>query len=59
MIYAVPIEDVPFIEYPTIRFNESESVEMPFRYVKNEQGEPILPIGMKKLLFDDMDKAFE
>lgn len=32
---------------------------MPFRYVADAQGEPILPQGMRKLLQDDMDKSFD
>ena len=55
----VPMDKIPFIDSPTIRFDEVESVEMPFRYVRDSEGEPILPRGMKKLLQDDMDKAFE
>lgn len=55
----VPMEEIPFVDNPTIRFDEVESVEMPFRYVRDKEGEPILPRGMRKLLQDDMDKAFE
>ena len=47
------------MEYPTIQFNPQESVEMPFRYVKNEQGLPTLPKGMKELLHEDMNKGFD
>ena len=53
------MEKIPFVDNPTVRFDEVESVEMPFRYVRDNEGEPILPRGMKKLLQDDMDKAFE
>jgi ribosome biogenesis SPOUT family RNA methylase Rps3 len=55
----VPLSTIPFIDNPEFRFNENESVEMPFRYVTDKEGEPILPKGMRKLLKDDMDKGFE
>lgn len=32
---------------------------MPFRYVTDANGEPILPDGMRKLLQDDMEKGFD
>lgn len=47
---TVPLDKIPFVDHPTIRFNETESVEMPFRYVIDKQGEPILPEGMRELL---------
>jgi ribosome biogenesis SPOUT family RNA methylase Rps3 len=51
--------EIPYVEQPTIRFNDTESVEMPFRYVKDEHGEPTLPEGMRQLLYDDLDKSFD
>ncbi|KAI5288399.1 Cell death protease [Ascosphaera aggregata] len=39
----VPLENVPYVDYPELRINEHESTEMPFRYVKNDKGEPIMP----------------
>ncbi|KAM0791431.1 hypothetical protein ACM66B_005889 [Microbotryomycetes sp. NB124-2] len=56
---GIPYEKIAFVDHPTIRFDDHESVEMPFRYVKDDKGEPILPDGMKKLLRDDMDKGFD
>ncbi|SGY21115.1 BQ5605_C016g08198 [Microbotryum silenes-dioicae] len=55
----IPLDKVPFVNHPTIRFDEIESVEMPFRYVTDAQGEPILPKGMRELLREDMDKGFD
>ena len=58
--HAEPIDKLPYVDYPTIEFNASESVEMPFRYVKDSQtGLPTMPKGMKELLERDMDKGFE
>lgn len=31
------------MDFPELKFNEHESTEMPFRYVKTEDGEPIMP----------------
>lgn len=46
-----PIDQIPFIDDPTIKFDDNESVEMPFRYVKDQAtGQPILPPGMRELL---------
>ena len=60
VVLAGPIDKLPYVDYPTIEFNASESVEMPFRYVKDSQtGLPTMPKGMKELLERDMDKGFE
>lgn len=56
---TVPLDKIPFIDNPTFQFDEIESVEMPFRYVMDAQGEAILPVGMRQLLQDDMEKAFD
>ncbi|KAF5325451.1 hypothetical protein D9619_009971 [Psilocybe cf. subviscida] len=55
---GVPLDKIPFIDHPTIKFNAKESVEMPFRYIA-EGGEPKLPPGMKKHLHEDMNKGFD
>ncbi|KAJ3800974.1 SAM-dependent RNA methyltransferase [Lentinula aff. detonsa] len=67
----VPLDKIPYIDHPTIKFNAKESVEMPFRLLKfgivsnrqseyiAENGEPLLPPGMRELLFEDMNKGFE
>lgn len=40
---TVPLEEIPYIDYPELRINEHESTEMPFRYVKGSNGQPIMP----------------
>ncbi|KAF8688580.1 hypothetical protein RHS03_09547, partial [Rhizoctonia solani] len=50
VVDKVPLQDLPYVDHPTIRFNAKESVEMPFRYITDSKGEPILPEGMKALL---------
>lgn len=39
----VPLDKVPYVDYPELRLDEHETTEMPFRYVKDEQGKPIMP----------------
>ncbi|KAH3666425.1 hypothetical protein WICMUC_005693 [Wickerhamomyces mucosus] len=52
-------EDIKFIDYPEFRFNKSEAVEMPFRYILNEQGRPILPEGMFALIKKDSEQSLD
>lgn len=40
---VVPLEEVPYLDYPEILINEHERTEMPFRYVKDADGNPIMP----------------
>ena len=39
----MPLEQIAYVDYPEILINEHERTEMPFRYVKDAQGEPIMP----------------
>ncbi|KAF8634108.1 hypothetical protein AX15_001074 [Amanita polypyramis BW_CC] len=57
---GVRLDEIRYADMPTIRFNAREAVEMPFRYIAIGDGcEPQLPKGMKKLLRDELDRAFE
>jgi ribosome biogenesis SPOUT family RNA methylase Rps3 len=40
---VVPVDKIPFVDHPTIKVSKNESTEMPFRYVTNDAGEPIMP----------------
>jgi len=55
----MPLDKIPYVDYPTIKFNSKESVEMPFRYIAGDDGEPRLPPGMRQLLHDDLNKGFD
>ncbi|KAJ7068741.1 SAM-dependent RNA methyltransferase [Mycena amicta] len=55
----IPLDKIPYIDFPTIRFNAKESVEMPFRYIADDKNEPVLPPGMRKLLHEDLNKSFD
>ncbi|KAF9031361.1 DUF431-domain-containing protein [Hymenopellis radicata] len=54
----VPLDKIPYVDYPTITFNKQESVEMPFRYIATGS-EPRLPPGMRELLHEDLNKSFD
>lgn len=53
------LEDIQYLDFPELKFNEHESTEMPFRYVKGEDGKPIMPNGMVDLIKKDADKAID
>ncbi|KAK4684421.1 hypothetical protein P7C73_g5756, partial [Tremellales sp. Uapishka_1] len=55
----IPLDEIPFVDHPTITFNKHESIEMPFRYVATKEGEPILPPGMNKHLKADLDRTID
>jgi ribosome biogenesis SPOUT family RNA methylase Rps3 len=40
---AVPLDQVPYLDFPELKFNLHESTQMPFRYVSDESGNPIMP----------------
>jgi len=54
----IPLDEIPYVNFPTIVFNAKESVEMPFRYIA-DNGEPKLPPGMRELLHEDLNKSFD
>ena len=39
----VPVDKIPYIDHPEIKVSKNESTEMPFRYVKGDDGQPIMP----------------
>lgn len=54
----VPLQEIPYVDFPTIVFNAKESVEMPFRYIVRN-GQPVLPVGMREHLQKDLDRGFD
>lgn len=40
---TVALTEVPYTDHPELKIDEHESTQMPFRYVKTEDGEPIMP----------------
>lgn len=55
----VKFEDIKFLDYPEIRYNKYEATEMPFRYIVDENNEPILPEGMLKLIEKDAEQSID
>ncbi|CAI7642975.1 unnamed protein product [Penicillium manginii] len=55
----VPLEQISYVDYPEILINEHERTEMPFRYVKDAAGQPIMPPGMVDLIKKDADKSID
>ncbi|KAF8801248.1 DUF431-domain-containing protein [Phlegmacium glaucopus] len=54
----ISLNEILYVDHPTIKFNAKESVEMPFRYI-TDGPEPRLPPGMRKLLHEDLNKTFD
>ncbi|MCJ1418913.1 hypothetical protein MMC32_005264 [Xylographa parallela] len=54
----VALDEIPYIDYPELKIDEHESTEMPFRYVMDENGKPIMPKGMVDLIKSDSEKGF-
>lgn len=52
----VPVDQIPYIDHPDLKINKHESTQMPFRYVKGEDGHPIMPKGMMDLIIKDSEK---
>ncbi|KAI9734946.1 MAG: hypothetical protein M1834_002026 [Cirrosporium novae-zelandiae] len=55
----IPLEKIQYIDSPEFRIDAHESVKMPFRYVKGDNGQPIMPQGMLELIKEDSNKGFE
>lgn len=53
------LKDLKFIDYPEIRFNKNEATEMPFRYLVDKDGLPILPENMLSLIKADSERSIE
>ncbi|KAF2704799.1 DUF431-domain-containing protein [Pleomassaria siparia CBS 279.74] len=53
----VAVDKIPYIDNPELRVSKNETSEMPFRYVKGEHGQPIMPEGMLELIKKDSEKG--
>ena len=43
LTFPVSLNNITYLDYPELRIDEQESTEMPFRYVKDADGAPIMP----------------
>ncbi|EXJ94088.1 carboxypeptidase D [Capronia coronata CBS 617.96] len=59
ILEQIPLDKIPYSDYPELRLDEHETTEMPFRYVTDQSGNPIMPEGMIDLIKADADKAFD
>jgi ribosome biogenesis SPOUT family RNA methylase Rps3 len=46
----IPLDKLTYVDRPEIKLGKKEIVEMPFRYLTDDQGNPRLPEGMLELL---------
>ncbi|KAI0842695.1 DUF431-domain-containing protein [Hypoxylon sp. FL0890] len=53
------LNKIPYVDFPELKFNEHESTQMPFRYVTDKEGKPIMPEGMVDLIKKDADKSID
>lgn len=53
------LDEISYVDFPELRLNEHETTEMPFRYVTDSKGGPIMPNGMLELIKADADKGFD
>lgn len=53
------LDAIPYVDFPELKLGEHESTEMPFRYVVDDKGQPIMPAGMVELIKADADKGFD
>ena len=42
-MFVVPLNKIVYLDHPELRVDEHESTEMPFRYVADDDGSPIMP----------------
>ncbi|KAL6706113.1 hypothetical protein ACN47E_006029 [Coniothyrium glycines] len=55
----VPVDKIPYVDHPDLKINKNESTQMPFRYVKGADGQPIMPSGMVDLIIKDSEKSLD
>lgn len=41
--HAETLAGIPYADYPELKLNKNEATQMPFRYVKGEDGQPVMP----------------
>ena len=53
------MKDLRFIDRPEIKLGKNSVVELPFRYIADENGAPKLPPGLVELIKEENDTPFE
>lgn len=59
LIDRIPFPSIPFVDRPEFLVNENEKLVMNFRYVKGEDGEPLICPEVLELLKKDFDFDLE
>ena len=39
----MPLNQIEYVDYPELKIDKHESTQMPFRYIKDENGSPVMP----------------
>jgi predicted SAM-dependent RNA methyltransferase len=39
----ISLDKIEYVDHPELKINQHESTQMPFRYVKGDSGEPVMP----------------
>ncbi|TIB35419.1 hypothetical protein E3P84_01360 [Wallemia ichthyophaga] len=55
----IPMEKMDFVDDPTIVFTPQESVDMPYRYLNDGTGKPLMAPGMLDHIRKDLDKGLD
>ena len=50
----IKLDKIPYIDHPELKVDAHESTEMPFRYVKGEDGGPVMPEVSELCLLNSM-----
>ncbi|TGZ80342.1 DUF431-domain-containing protein [Ascodesmis nigricans] len=53
------LDAIPFTDYPELKLGKHETTTMPFRYVRDAAGNPVMPDGMLDLIKKDADKSLD
>lgn len=59
VLEGLGLDAISYIDFPELKLDYHESTEMPFRYVVDQNGDPIMPPGMIELIKADADKGFD
>lgn len=43
MTLRVSLDQLSYVDHPELKINRHESTQMPFRYIKGANGEPVMP----------------
>ncbi|KAL1990680.1 hypothetical protein VTN49DRAFT_6519 [Thermomyces lanuginosus] len=55
----IPLDKIPYVDNPELRFSRYETTELPYRYVADKDGKPIMPEGMFELIKADADRGLD